>query len=621
MKLTRSSKRMGLTKVRRIKPSVSTKLRYNEYYDMQETLDWLYQRSLNNQMEGVDLYRLITSENNILLAYRTIKANTGSKTSGVDDQTIADFKIKDKNQFVHEIRQALANFSPQGVRRVEIPKPNGKTRPLGIPTMRDRLIQQMFLQILNPICEAKFHNHSYGFRNNRSTHHAISRSMFLINRVHCHYVVDVDIKGFFDNVNHTKLLHQLYTIGVKDKRVLTIIGKMLKAPIAHQGIQSKGTPQGAILSPLLSNVVLNDLDHWIESQWQKFPTRYPYRFIGDKNDALRKNSKLKEMYIVRYADDFKIFTKSYKQAWKIFRAVENYLDTHLKLEISKEKSRVTNLRKRKSEFLGFELYAVPKKKKFVAYTNISKKKRKIIRAELVEHLKRLQKSSSVKNTLRYNAYILGIHQYYGIATSVNINFSKIAYSLLHTSFNRLKKISKYEVPRSPPPTYKKFYKGNCRTYKINGIYLYPLTDIQWKIAYGFSQNISDFTVEGRKLRHEKLKGQVSLEIQHLLERSGNGTLEYLDNRISKYSMQNGKCSVSGRFLTANEVHCHHILPRSMGGLDHFDNLTVVHKFIHILIHATQQETIDNYLEYFKLTKEQLEKLNKYRENCNLTKIY
>lgn len=86
-------------------------------------------------------------------------------------------------------------------------------------------------------------------------------------------------------------------------------------------------------------------------------------------------------------------------------------------------------------------------------------------------------------------------------------------------------------------------------------------------------------------------------------------------------MQNGKCSVSGRFLTANEVHCHHILPRSMGGLDHFDNLTVVHKFIHILIHATQQETIDNYLGYFKLTKEQLEKLNKYRENCNLTKIY
>lgn len=316
---------------------------------------------------------MITSENNILLAYRTIKANTGSKTSGVDDQTIADFKIKDKNQFVHEIRQALANFSPQGVRCVEIPKPYGKTRPLDIPTMRDRLIQQMFLQILNPICEAKFHNHSYGFRNNRSTHHAISRSMFLINRVHCHYVVDVDIKGFFDNVNHTKLLHQLYTIGVKDKRVLTIIGKMLKAPIAHQGIQSKGIPQGAILSPLLSNVVLKDLDRWIESQWQKFPTRYPYRFTGDKNDALRKNSKLKEMYIVRYADDFKIFTKSYKQAWKIFRAVENYLATHLKLEISKEKSRITNLRKRKSEFLGFELYAVPKKKKFVAYTNISKK--------------------------------------------------------------------------------------------------------------------------------------------------------------------------------------------------------------------------------------------------------
>jgi group II intron reverse transcriptase/maturase len=445
---------------------------------MQETFDWLYQRSLNNRMTGVDLYHLITSENNILLAYRTIKSNTGSKTSGVDNQTIADFKIKDKDQFVQEIRQYLKNYSPQAVRRVEIPKPNGKTRPLGIPTMRDRLVQQMFLQILNPICEAKFFEHSYGFRENRSTHHAISRSMFLMNMVHCHYVVDVDIQGFFDNVNHRKLLHQLYTIGVKDKRVLAIIRKMLKAPIVNQGIQEKGTPQGAILSPLLSNVVLNDLDQWINSQWQEFPTRYPYRYAGDKKKALRENSNLKEMYIVRYADDFKIFTKDYKQAWKIFRAVENYLESHLKLQTSKEKSRVTNLRKRKSEFLGFELFVVPKKKKFVAYSHITQKKRKIIRDKLVEHLKRLQKSPTFQNTLSYNAYVLGIHQYFGIATNVNIDFSKIAYSLLQTSFNRLKKISKYEVPRSPPPTFKKFYRGTSRTFKVNGVYLYPLADIQ-----------------------------------------------------------------------------------------------------------------------------------------------
>jgi retron-type reverse transcriptase len=107
---------------------------------MQTTFDWLYQRSKHNAMAGVNLYDLIMSENNILLAYRMIKANTGSKTAVVDGQTISDFKIKDKDTFIREIRDALEHFTPQVVKRVEIPKANGKTRPLGIPTMRDRLI-------------------------------------------------------------------------------------------------------------------------------------------------------------------------------------------------------------------------------------------------------------------------------------------------------------------------------------------------------------------------------------------------------------------------------------------------------------------------------------------------
>lgn len=156
---------------------------------------------------------------------------------------------------------------------------------------------------------------------------------------------DVDIKGFFDNVNHKNLLSQLYTIGIKDRRALAIIGEMLKAPIKGLGIQEKGTPQGAVLSPLLSNVVLNDLDQWVSSQWENIPTHFPYRSEVGAKGALRKSSKLKEMYIVRYADDFKIFVKNYKDAWKIFQAVKGYLNHHLKLEISPEKSKVwTNVK-------------------------------------------------------------------------------------------------------------------------------------------------------------------------------------------------------------------------------------------------------------------------------------
>jgi RNA-directed DNA polymerase len=133
---------------------VSTALRHAEYYNMQDTFDDLYERSKNNSIKGQNLYEHIISKNNILLAYRNIKTNTGSKTEGTDGITIDQYKIENVDESIEKIRRALDNYKPQTVRRVEIPKPNEKKRPLGIPTMRDRLIQQMFKQVLEPICEA-----------------------------------------------------------------------------------------------------------------------------------------------------------------------------------------------------------------------------------------------------------------------------------------------------------------------------------------------------------------------------------------------------------------------------------------------------------------------------------
>ena len=136
-------------------------------------------------------------------------------------------------------------------------KTNGKERPLGIPTFEDRLIQQCIKQILEPICEAKFHPHNYGFRPLRSTKYAVSRMMTLAQVKQYFYCVDIDIKGFFDNIDHNKLIKQMWTLGIRDKRLLSIISKMLKAEIVGEGIPEKGTPQGGILSPLLSNIVMS----------------------------------------------------------------------------------------------------------------------------------------------------------------------------------------------------------------------------------------------------------------------------------------------------------------------------------------------------------------------------
>ncbi len=301
------------------------KLRNNEYYDSQETFDGLYEASKKGK-NFRHLVEIIQSDENILLAYRNIKNNKGSYTKGVDGRTIKYLATFTNEELVSLVRRKLANYFPQKVRRVEIPKPNGKTRPLGIPTITDRLIQQCILQVLDPICEAKFHKHSYGFRPLRSTKHAIARAYHLAQKNCLHYVVDIDIKGFFDNINHSKLLKQIWSLGIRDKSLLKIISKMLKAEIEGEGIPERGTPQGGILSPLLANIALNELDWWISNQWETKRTQYTYVIRKNSNyamyNALRTHTNLKEIFIVRYADDFKIFCRDHKQATKIFAAVK-----------------------------------------------------------------------------------------------------------------------------------------------------------------------------------------------------------------------------------------------------------------------------------------------------------
>src|SRR5699024_1405982 len=152
---------------------MQTNLRYWEYYNMTDTFTDLYERSKQGETFN-RLYELITSRENILLAFRTIKSNKGSKTQGLDGKTIVDIKKLKDNEIVDKVQRILSNYQPKKVKRVYIPKPNGDKRPLGIPSIMDRLIQQCFKQVLEPIAESKFYKHSYGFRPLRSTHHAMA---------------------------------------------------------------------------------------------------------------------------------------------------------------------------------------------------------------------------------------------------------------------------------------------------------------------------------------------------------------------------------------------------------------------------------------------------------------
>ncbi len=225
------------------------KIRHIEYYDLQTVFDNLYADSKENKIFN-KLLPLVTSKENIMLAYRNIKRNSGSNTHGVDKMTIRDLENISEDKFIDIVKKKFEYYKPKAVRRVEIPKPNGKTRPLGIPAMWDRIVQQCLLQVLEPICEAKFHERSNGFRPNRSTQHAIAQSYVMMQKNNLHFVVDVDIKGFFDNVNHSKLIKQMWAIGIRDKKIICIIKEMLKAPIQMPNGEiycpTKGTPQGGL---------------------------------------------------------------------------------------------------------------------------------------------------------------------------------------------------------------------------------------------------------------------------------------------------------------------------------------------------------------------------------------
>lgn len=587
------------------------KLRNNEYYDIQEMLDGLYEKSKEGKTFQ-NLVEIITSKENVELAYRNIKKNKGSLTKGINETTINDLGNEFNDDIVEYIRKRLKNYIPQKIRRVEIPKSNGKTRPLGIPTMEDRLIQQCIYQILEPICEAKFYAHSYGFRPNRSSHHAVSRAMYLINKHKLHYVVNVDIKGFFDNVDHGKLLKQLWTIGIQDKNLLCIISKMLKAEVENIGITYKGTPQGGILSPLLANVVLNELDWWIYSQWEGIKTQHQYSCNISKNRALKK-SDLKECYIVRYADDFKIFCRTYEDAQKMYIAVKQWLKERLKLEISPEKSKVLNLRKNYSEFLGFKLKAIKKKNKYVCKSHMTDKAKENAIRSIKKGVELLVQNNNSAQVNKYNSMILGLHQYYCIASHVNKDFSEISYKTIRTIKNRLKNIVSRKIAKMPK-AYEKYYGSyNLKPRCIQGIPMYPVFGVTCKTPINFSQDICNFTKEGRIKVHSYLQ-KVHIDVlRYLLQNPVRGqSIEYNDNRISLYVGQNGLCAITKQPLLIGDMECHHKIPKYRNGTDEYKNLIFVTSKVHALIHIRAEETIKKYMGELKLTTEMIEKINKLR---------
>lgn len=603
------------------------KLRHSEYYDLQPTFDKLYADSQNGKI-FTNLLELISCEENIRLAYRNIKKNGGSNTAGTDKLTITDIENMSVESYVKAVQRKLMWYKPKPVKRVEIPKPNGKMRPLGIPTIIDRLVQQCILQVLEPICEAKFFERSNGFRPNRSVEQAIAQCYKMIQLQNLHFVVDVDIKGFFDNVNHSKLIKQIWHLGIRDKKLLCIVQEMLKAPIVMPNGETvcptKGTPQGGILSPLLSNIVLNEFDWWITSQWEEMPTRYEYsceiRPNGTKNKspiygALRNTTKLKEVYIIRYADDFKLFCRKRSDAEKVFIAVKHWLNDRLRLEISQEKSKIVNLKRHYSEFLGFELKAVKKRNGYVVRSHMTKKAKDKGTKKLVEQIKRIahtqDRDDEAKEITLYNSMVIGIHNYYRIATmiasdcdSLHRNVSTVMKNRLYGRLTKKGHIKEVYI--------RKQYGKSKQIRYISSKTVCPIGYIQTKTPMFKKKKVCKYTQEGREEIHKNLKINTSVMLMLMRIKEPRRSIEYMDNRISLYAAQYGKCAITGKELWIDEIHCHHKVPLNMGGTDKYSNLIIVHRDVHTLIHSAVSETQSAYLNLIKPDKKALDKINELR---------
>ncbi len=321
----------------------------------------------------------ICERENLKQALQQVKANKGS--AGVDGMTVGGI-IDYLKQHWPAIREQLLSgtYEPKPVRRVEIPKPDGGVRKLGIPTVLDRLIQQAVMQVLQRQWDSTFSDHSYGFRPGRSAHQAVAQAQQYIAAGYG-WVIDLDLEKFFDRVNHDKLMGQIAK-RVEDKRLLKLIRAFLNAGVMENGLVSpsvEGTPQGGPLSPLLSNLVLDELDRELERRGHRY---------------------------VRYADDSNIYVRSERAGQRVMESITRFITQKLKLKVNETKSAVARPQQRK--FLGFSFTDGPEIKRTIAPKALERFKHRIREVTL------RAKGVSLETTIAELAsYLRGWRSYFG----------------------------------------------------------------------------------------------------------------------------------------------------------------------------------------------------------------
>lgn len=516
-----------------------------------------------------DLYHLVCRSDWLAAALRAVLSNTGSRTAGTDGisrKQLADAEAR--VQFVQGLRAELkaGTYHPQPVRRQWIPKANGKLRPLGIPTIKDRVIQMVLKMLLEPIWESDFLDCSNGFRPGRRTMDCIwqCKSRITIRNKYL-WVIEGDIKGCFDHVQHAILL-KLIRRRVRDQRVLDLIDEMLKAGVMEGAVfhpTAEGTPQGGILSPLLANIYLHEFDLW---WWETYGKLTPYQ------KWKRRAAGIGNCVLTRYADDFVLLCNGPRaEVERLREEARQVLWDRLRLELSVEKTHITHVTDG-FDFLGFHLqWKLPKNKKPWLQVTPSEKS--------VERLKRKVKGMTCRDTLYQsplekinglNRVLRGWNQYYEFANAT-ATAKHLSYWADHRLFLWLKKRHKRGA-RWVIRTYRhrerrgQYDRWNLGVWDDRGqmVFLYRMTDLHRRIYYKHKQPHPYLT--------EPEDAETYSDIPFPAFWEGSTTLEkanWAELRLEVLARDRYRCTQCG---STENLHVHHVCARKHHGPDQMDNL-------------------------------------------------
>lgn len=575
---------------------------------LREIQDKLYQHSKEVFNAGgrpafKGLLEIMSAEPTIITAIHNIKSNHGSETPGMDSKTMRkDYLQKPFPWVIKDIQKAFRYFEPQKIRRVYIDKPGkAEKRPLGIPTIRDRIVQECMRIVLEPVLEAQFFEHSYGFRPMRDAAMALEHIDILMHNKGHYWIVEGDISKCFDRIDHSILLKRLYHMGVKDRRVLQIIKAMLKAGIMDEcEVNEEGTPQGGLISPLLANAYLDIMDEWVSKQWEKKETRYQYSTQSGRYHALHKTS-LVPGYLVRYADDFVIVTdtRTHAEDWK--SRLQTFLQTRMKLTLSQEKTLITDIRKKHIRFLGYEFKMVPGKSRrgYIPRTlpDRDRLKRKV--DQIAEEIKKIpanySKEQLISEINRINSKVRGVIQYYQCCTWVNISLNKHSRRLQLIAKSRLRQYKGKWIPANETqnlPRIHQQHRQKIPSVKYRDIYIgfTALSFCKWERTAPKNQEETPYTEFGRQLNFERTKKKrIQARLDEMYsDKAGRAisygkwgrlnNFEFIMNRAYALNRDKLKCRVCGGWLISSTPWAHRIHPNlPLNQVNRVNNLVSLHK--------------------------------------------